>query len=108
MSKLSIRTKLVSVIVFMLVVISGLGLLAIRSMQTSNAHTVDIATNWLPSVRMLGELRADINLFRVALRAHLLAQGRAREIILRLDDLADGFLLGNSLRGLLRARRIQQ
>jgi branched-subunit amino acid aminotransferase/4-amino-4-deoxychorismate lyase len=42
------------------------------------------------------------------LRAHLLAQGRAREIILRLDDLADGFLLGNSLRGLLRARRIQQ
>ena len=74
MSKLSIRTKLVSVIVFMLVVISGLGLLAIRSMQTSNAHTVDIATNWLPSVRMLGELRADINLFRVALRAHLLAE----------------------------------
>jgi len=73
-SKLSIRTKLVSVIVFMLVVISGLGLLAIRSMQTSNAHTVDIATNWLPSVRMLGELRADINLFRVALRAHLLAE----------------------------------
>ena len=74
MSKLSIRTKLVSVIVFMLVVISGLGLLAIRSMQTSNAHTVDIATNWLPSVRTLGELRADINLFRVALRAHLLAE----------------------------------
>ncbi|MGA7807086.1 methyl-accepting chemotaxis protein, partial [Bradyrhizobium sp.] len=39
-----------------------------------NAHTVDIATNWLPSVRVLGDLRANINLFRVALRAHVMAE----------------------------------
>ncbi len=38
------------------------------------------------------------------LRAHLLAEGRAREKILRLDDLSGDFLIGNSLRGLLRAR----
>jgi len=73
-SKFSIRAKIISVIIFMLAAICGLGLLAIRSMQTSNAHTVDIATNWLPSVRILGELRADINLFRVALRAHVMAE----------------------------------
>jgi branched-subunit amino acid aminotransferase/4-amino-4-deoxychorismate lyase len=38
------------------------------------------------------------------LRGHLLAQGRAREAVLRLSDLSAGFMLGNSLRGLLRAR----
>ena len=37
-------------------------------------------------------------------REHLLAQGRAREAVLRLADLSGDFFLGNSLRGLLRAR----
>jgi branched-subunit amino acid aminotransferase/4-amino-4-deoxychorismate lyase len=37
-------------------------------------------------------------------RAHLLAQGRAREAVLRLADLRDGFFVGNSLRGLISAR----
>jgi para-aminobenzoate synthetase/4-amino-4-deoxychorismate lyase len=36
------------------------------------------------------------------LRAELLAAGRAREAILRPDDLAGGFWLGNALRGLVR------
>jgi branched-subunit amino acid aminotransferase/4-amino-4-deoxychorismate lyase len=39
-------------------------------------------------------------------RAQLLAEGRARETVLRLADLNGGFFLGNSLRGLLRARLI--
>jgi methyl-accepting chemotaxis protein len=73
MSKLSIRAKVIAVIAFMLVAMSGMGLLAIRSMQVINAHTVEIASNWLPSVRVLGELRADINLFRIALRAHVMS-----------------------------------
>ena len=38
------------------------------------------------------------------LRANLLAQGKAQEEVLRLDDLRGEFLLGNSLRGFLRAR----
>lgn len=38
------------------------------------------------------------------LRAELLANGRACEADLRLHDLEDGFLLGNSLRGLIQAR----
>jgi methyl-accepting chemotaxis protein len=74
MSKLSIRAKVIAVIAFMLLAMSGMGLLAIRSMQVINSHTVEIASNWLPSVRVLGELRADINLFRIALRAHVMAE----------------------------------
>jgi methyl-accepting chemotaxis protein len=74
MSRFSIRAKVMAVIAFMLVAMSGMGLLAVRSMQTINGHTVEIAVNWLPSVRVLGELRADINLFRIALRAHVMAE----------------------------------
>lgn len=38
------------------------------------------------------------------LRASLIAQGRAREAVLRPDDLPGAFFLGNSVRGLVRAR----
>jgi methyl-accepting chemotaxis protein len=74
MAKLSIRTKIIAVIVFMLATMSGLGLLAVYSMRSINAHTLAIAENWLPSVRAIGELRADINLLRIALRAHVAAE----------------------------------
>ncbi len=37
------------------------------------------------------------------LRGSLIAQGRAREAELRLDDLAGGFWIGNAVRGLVRA-----
>lgn len=40
------------------------------------------------------------------LRARLIAEGRAREAVLRLADLPAEFLVGNSVRGLLRATRI--
>ena len=74
MSKLSIRIKIAAVITFMLVVMSGLGVLTVRSMGAINEHTVEIATSWLQSVRVLGDLRADINLFRIGLRAHVMAE----------------------------------
>src|SRR3954466_7310974 len=74
MSALSIRAKVIAVIAFMVIAMSGMGLLAIRSMQAINAHTVEIAQSWLPSVRVLGELRTDINLFRIALRSHVMAE----------------------------------
>jgi methyl-accepting chemotaxis protein len=74
MAKLSIRFKIVAVIAFLLASMAVLGLLAVRSVQSINTHTVEITTNWLPSVRVLGDLRADINLFRVALRAHCMAE----------------------------------
>jgi len=38
------------------------------------------------------------------LRARLIDEGRAKEADLREADLADGFLIGNALRGLVRAR----
>jgi len=46
---------------------------------------------------------AHLGLLPGVLRDHLIAEGRAREMELTLDDLKHGFWLGNALRGLFRA-----
>ncbi|MGY8662764.1 methyl-accepting chemotaxis protein [Bradyrhizobium sp. UFLA05-109] len=72
MSKLSIRLKILTVLSALVLALAGVGMMAISTMQTINAHTVEISESWLPSVRALGSLRADINELRVALRLHLM------------------------------------
>lgn len=52
---------------------------------------------------MLVTSPATLGLLPGVLRARLLAESRAREAELTLADLEDGFLLGNTLRGLARA-----
>ena len=49
---------------------------------------------------------ATLGLLPGVLREHLIADGRAREAQLTLDDLQHGFWLGNGLRGLMRATLI--
>ena len=39
-----------------------------------NANTVDITTTWLPSVRVLGDLRAGVITYRNVIREHMLAE----------------------------------
>ena len=46
---------------------------------------------------------ASLGLLPGVLRRSLIEAGRAREAELTLDDLADGFLIGNALRGLMKA-----
>jgi para-aminobenzoate synthetase/4-amino-4-deoxychorismate lyase len=52
--------------------------------------------------------RAELGLLPGVLRADLLAQGRAVEGDVTLDDLAGGFFIGNALRGLIPARLLGQ
>ena len=49
---------------------------------------------------------ASFGLLPGVLRGELLDEGRAEEAELTLDDLADGFFIGNGLRGLIPARLI--
>src|SRR3569833_2909832 len=74
MSKLSIVFKLLTVLSVLVLSLAGVGVMAIGTMQNINAHTVEIAQSWLPSVRALGSKRADINELRVALRHHLMQE----------------------------------
>ncbi len=74
LAKFSIRAKITAVVAVLLIAITGMGLLAVKNMRAINANTVDIATNWLPSVRLLGELRAGVITYRNVIREHMLAE----------------------------------
>src|SRR5690348_10644539 len=73
-ANMSIRAKIITVVAFLLVVMTGMGLLAVRNMRSMNANTVDITANWLPSVRVLGELRAGVITYRNVVREHMLSE----------------------------------
>ncbi|MEH2548049.1 methyl-accepting chemotaxis protein [Bradyrhizobium sp. AZCC 2262] len=73
LAKYSIRTKIITVVAFLLVAMTGMGLLAVRNMRSINANTVDITTSWLPSVRVLGDLRAGVITYRNVIREHMLS-----------------------------------
>ena len=73
-SKLSIRTKIVSVVCLLLLALAGMGLLSARSMRSLNANTKEMASNWLPSIKALGDLHADVIMYRAIIRQHMLAE----------------------------------
>jgi methyl-accepting chemotaxis protein len=73
-ANLSIRAKIITVVAFLLVVMTGMGLLAVRNMRSMNANTTEITANWLPSVRVLGELRAGTITYRNVIREHMLSE----------------------------------
>ena len=74
LAQFSIRAKITAVVAFLLIAMTGMGLLAVRNMRAINASTVDITTNWLPSVRVLGDLRAGVVSYRTVIREHMLAE----------------------------------
>ena len=79
-SNFSIRAKISTVIVILLLAMTGMGLLAVVKMRAINANAAEIQTSWLPSVRVLADLRAGVNSYRNIIRAHLLmetAEGKA-------------------------------
>ena len=73
-AQMSIRVKIMMVVAFLLVAMSGLGMLAIAKMQAINANTIEIQTNWLQSVRLLGDVRAESITYRSVVREHILAE----------------------------------
>jgi methyl-accepting chemotaxis protein len=74
LARYSIRAKIIAVVALLLVALTGMGLLAVSNMRSINANTVDIATNWLPGVRVLGDLRAGVITYRNVIREHMLSE----------------------------------
>jgi methyl-accepting chemotaxis protein len=69
----SIRTKITVVVAFLLVAMTGLVIIAVRSMQAVNASAVEIQSGWLPNIRLLGELQKNVIQNRSVALAYLLA-----------------------------------
>ncbi|WP_445490280.1 methyl-accepting chemotaxis protein [Rhodopseudomonas sp. RCAM05734] len=100
-SQFSIRMKMTIVISILLLSMSGLGLLAVRSMQSIHAKAADIRTNWLPSVRAVAELRAETINYRNIIRKHILAETapakaasekRLSEVVQVIARIRDGYV----------------
>jgi methyl-accepting chemotaxis protein len=72
LARYSISTKLFVIVAFLFVVIAGIGTLAFMQMRAINAATQDIQTQWLPSVRWIGEMRVQSARYRAVLRDHLI------------------------------------
>ncbi|MGF6311531.1 methyl-accepting chemotaxis protein [Bradyrhizobium sp. i1.8.4] len=80
-AKYSIRAKIIAVVAFLLVAMTGMGLLAVMNLRSINANTVDITRNWLPSVRALGDLRAGVITYRNVIREHMLAETLEEKLV---------------------------
>src|SRR5262249_48064085 len=77
-SNMKIGTKLGAAFAVVEVLMAGLGILAIVQLSRVNGNTVDIATNWLPSVKALGEIQGDAMTVRRFELAHILDVDRKR------------------------------
>ena len=77
LAKMSIRAKITVVVSFLLIALCGMGALALRQMSSINSATVEIVDSWMPSMRVLGEIRVSTITYRATLRNHLLATDEA-------------------------------
>jgi methyl-accepting chemotaxis protein len=72
LARLSISSKLFAIVLFLFLVIATIGGIAFLQMRAINAAAQDIQSQWLPSVRWIGEMRVQSARFRAVLRDHLI------------------------------------
>ncbi|MBV8501284.1 MAG: MCP four helix bundle domain-containing protein [Paucibacter sp.] len=85
---MKLRTQLRGAFFAMVLLVALLGGLAIDRLARINANTEDLATNWLPSIEVLGEMRAMLNRIRRAEGDLVMAAGSrgSESIEMRVDD----------------------
>src|SRR5277367_3529480 len=75
LSDFKIGTKLGGAFLVVIVLTVGVGCFSIAQLAKINANTTDIATNWLPSIRDLGEMDVALNRLRRSENDHVLNAG---------------------------------
>ena len=63
-SNLKLATKLFGAFLIVLALMAGLGAYAIAQLATVNRSTIDLATNWMPSVRNILYVKSNLNRLR--------------------------------------------
>ena len=63
--RVSIKMTLIGVIGFLLIAIGGQGIFAAWALRAVNANLTDITRDWLPSVRLIGELKYRVTRLRL-------------------------------------------
>jgi methyl-accepting chemotaxis protein len=91
---LSIRTLLMGLFGIMVAVVIGLGAFALDKMSAVNASTVDIATNWMPSIAIVRDIETGIARMRISEARHVMSSdqgvmgGIEKDIASRIDSTA--------------------
>jgi methyl-accepting chemotaxis protein len=98
---LSIRTLLMGLFALMVAVVLGLGAFALSKISAVNGSTVDIATNWMPSLSTVREIEYQAARFRISEARHVMSTDQAAMDAVEKD--ADGFLAN-----IARLRRIYE
>jgi methyl-accepting chemotaxis protein len=78
LARLSISAKLFAIVSFLFLVIATVGGFSLLQMRAINAAAQDIQTEWLPSVRWIGEMRVQSARYRAVLRDHLIVADAER------------------------------
>lgn len=76
-TNMKLATKLFGSFVIVLVLMVGLGAYSIVQLSTVNTSTVDLATNWMPSVRSVMSTRSSMNRIRVLQLRSIMSQDEA-------------------------------
>ena len=72
-SNMKIGVKLAAAFAAIMLVTALTGGFAVKQLAAINANTEDIATNWLPSIKVLGQMRNEIANFRTLEYRHVLS-----------------------------------
>jgi methyl-accepting chemotaxis protein len=73
LDRTTIRSKLIVLIGFTLLLMSGLGLIAVQRLSRVNQYADEVATNWLPSTGILAALSDDVMDYQRLVLLHLIA-----------------------------------
>jgi len=90
--RVTLKTSLIAVLSLLVIIIAGEGWYGITQIDKINSSTQDIATNWMPSVKALGELkylatRIRLDAVRVATSDGEARQGHIKLLNEHLDDM---------------------
>ncbi len=79
LSDFKIGAKLAAVFVVVVAMTVGLGLFALDKIASVNANVEDIATNWLPTIKVLGEMQSTVNEMRRSQASHIMYADAAKK-----------------------------
>ena len=93
MKNLKIRTKLCILVVFMMAGIITIGISSLLFMSTINDISTEIASNWLPSTILAGEMNTAVSDVRTQEFKHVISQDvkEMDEVNTKLDQLSENF-----------------
>ena len=82
---LSIRSLLMALFSLMAIVIAGQGLMALNKVSAVNASVVDLADNWLPSIKAAKSLNVVVARLRINTARHMVATSEAEMAAIEKD-----------------------